>query len=150
MGLDWNPGNRPKAGHEAEFEKLFWRLTSGRCRGREKSVRRFHEISVSPFDTLCAPRVGSDVRATRWAKAEYARLQPDVSEEQWLAGLNGFYVLTLVAPCDGLPRYSNGRPGGYVEPFSFRAQFLRHCLDVIGTELFDQAYEPMLSRELLA
>jgi hypothetical protein len=58
-------------------------------------------------------------------------------------------VLPLVPPCDGLPPYSNGSPGGYVEQFSFRAQFLRDCADDIGEELLSSAYESKLPGDLL-
>ena len=44
--------------------------------------------------------------------------------DEWVESLEGMYVVPLVAPCDGVPRYSNGTVAGYVEPFSFRAQFL--------------------------
>lgn len=138
MGLDWNPGNKPKPGHEEEFDDLFRLLTNGE--EEQFLVDRFHKITISAYETLEAPRVGVDSAATEWARRRYAEQAPDVSEQNFLSELEGYYVLDLVPPCDGLPQYTNG-PAGYVENFSFRAQFLNDCVDIIGTVLMEKAYE---------
>jgi hypothetical protein len=52
-----------------------------------------------------------------------------------------------VPPCDGLPRYTNGSPGGYVERYSFRAQFLQDCEEELGDDLLATAYESKLPDE---
>jgi len=61
--------------------------------------------------------------------------------------MHGFYVLDLVAPCDGVSRYSNGQAGGYVERYSFRGQFLTDCVEIIGSDLLSQAYRSKLPEE---
>ncbi|GAA1814510.1 hypothetical protein GCM10009682_39480 [Luedemannella flava] len=125
MGLDWNPGNKAAPGCEAEFADLFRRLTDPDGDAADDGdVQRFFAISVSAFETLNAPVVGRDPEADAWARQLRRELGRDESEEEFLAGMAGFAVLPLVAPCDGLPRYTNGSPGGYVEQYSFRAQFL--------------------------
>jgi len=51
---------------------------------------------------------------------------------------------------DGLPRYTNGSPGGYVEAYSFRGQFLRDCEGIIGPELLESAYVSKTASETTA
>src|SRR5262245_31792531 len=122
MGLDWLPGNRAKPGFEAEFVDLFHRINApGSAGAGDGLLERFHEISITAFDTLGAPRVGHDPEADEWARQRYRVLtDAEESEAEFLARLEGFAVLPLVPPCDGLPAYSNGSPGGYVEAFTFR------------------------------
>lgn len=144
MGLDWNPGNKPKPGFEREFVDLFYALQGDPSPERTRQEARFREISISAFETLGAPRVGFDSRADAWALEALQRARQPKPESEWLASLKGFYVLDLVPPCHGLPRYSNGSPGGYVERFSFRAQFLADSEEIIGPELLEQAYESKL------
>ncbi len=148
MGLDWNPGNRPKPGHEAEFHKLFKKLAFGNPWRRDKLVARFHEISISAFDTLNAPTVRVDDNATQWAREAYARQKPDMTEEEWLRQMSGYRVLVLVPPCDGLPRYTHG-PLGYVELFSFRGQFLVGCEEIIGEDMVTEGWESKTTEEML-
>lgn len=163
MGLDWNPIGRPKPGHEKEFDELFKLLGDNpvrvgivekirrKLRGfdRDKVSDRWFEIQISPFETLNAPRVGSDPKADEWARQKYQMLPDDEkaekSEEQCLEEVKGYYVLELVPTCDGIPFYSNGGMG-YVELFSFRAQFLvKDCAEVIGPDLLAGAYESCLA-----
>jgi hypothetical protein len=151
VGLDWNPGNKAKAGFEADFTDVLRRLLeSERGAERDTLMGRFQEISVTAFETLRAPRVGHDPDADAWARQVYRRQPRDQSEDDFLRALEGFWVLDLMPPCDGLPRYSNGSPGGYVEAYAFRAQFLRDCADDLGEELFAAAYESKLPDDTLA
>jgi hypothetical protein len=164
MGLDWNPLGKPKPGHEAEFERLFYQLVDLPRRdgttdnvfnlltpeNRETIEARWYEIQISPFETVQAPRVGFDPHADAWARQKYAEQEaPDKSEAEFLAGLQGYYVVALAPPCDGLPLYSNG-PLGYVELFSFRAQFLTDCSDIIAEELLTQCWGSCLAPDLAA
>jgi hypothetical protein len=151
MGLDWLPGNKAKPGFEAEFTDLFGRLDAcGPGGERDALLERFREISASAFETLGAPVVGRDPAADAWARQMYRELdERDQSEDEFLVHMAGFAVLPLVPRCDGLPRYSNGSPGGYVEEYSFRAQFLHDCADDIGADLLDAAYESKLPEDML-
>jgi hypothetical protein len=142
MGLDWNPGPKAKSGCEPEFRELWHKLHSRSCFFRAKKVKRFKEITTTAFDTLRTPRVGFDSAATQWALQEAfpKRQDKSLTEEIFIAQMKGFYVLDLVLPCDGIPRYSNGQAGGYLEPDSFRGQFLKDSEDVIGAALLESAW----------
>jgi len=151
VGLDWNPGNRAKPGCEAEFTDVLRRLlASKRGAKRDTLMARFREISVAAFETLGTPRVGHDPQADAWARQMYHQEKRDESVEDFVRALEGFWVLDLVPPCDGLPRYSNGSPGGYVEAYAFRAQFLDDCAEELGEGLLDAAYESKLPPETVA
>ena len=156
MGLDWNPlAQRQSAGHEAEFDRLYrvlvdlpedvgWiekKLRRWRGIDRDALDRRWREIQITPYETLQAPRVGADPAADVWAISHYSGLpEPKQSEGEFLRKMAGYYVLQLVPRCDGLPWYTNG-PAGYVEPFSFRAQFLGDCQHIIGPATLERCYE---------
>jgi hypothetical protein len=141
MGLDWNPGPKAKPGCETEFEKLWHDLQRKSCLNRPVKVRRFGEITRTAFDTLNAPTVGTDPQATEWAHRQFERrINKALTEEQFVGAMNGFRVLELAPKCDGLPRYTNGSPGGYVEAYAFRGQFLRDCTEIIGEQLVDSAW----------
>ena len=151
MGLDWNPGPKAKPGCEAEFDQLWRKLHGGWCWRRGAKVRRFREITLTAFDTLGAPVVGTDAAATEWARQLFdGRVDKSLTEEQFLRGMSGFRVLALVPRCDGLPRYTNGSPGGYVEAYAFRGQFLRDCTAIIGTELLESAYQSKLPADTVS
>jgi hypothetical protein len=150
MGLDWNPGNKAKPGFEAEFADVFRTIqTTDPGETRNALLDRYHEISITAFETLQAPVVGRDPDADAWARQLLARNGRDEPEDQFLARLAGFAVLPLVPPCDGLPRYTNGSPGGYVEQYSFRAHFLHDCEEELGDDLLADAYESELPDDLL-
>jgi hypothetical protein len=151
MGLDWNPGPKAKPGCEKEFEQLWRKLHSGWCWRRQTKVRRFREITLAAFDTLGAPTVGTDATATEWARQQFdRRVDKSLTEEQFLRGMSGFRVLELVPSCDGLPRYTNGSPGGYVEEYAFRGAFLKDCAEIIGSELLDSAWVSKLPSETVS
>ncbi len=160
MGLDWNPIGKPKPEHEEEFEQLFkllgdstasmtWRERIKRLlRGvdREAAKQRWFEIQISPFETLNAPRVGMDPKADEWARRQFREnAKAGETEEKFLEELRGHYVLALAPPCDGLPLYSNGS-AGYVELFSFRAQFIANdCKEIVGDALLEKCYRSSLA-----
>lgn len=142
MGLDWNPGNKAKPGYETDYARLSKAIEAAESDAQREALReQFFAISISAYETLGAPRVGFDQAADAWARARY-RDNPSMaaSETELLSGLKGFYVVELVPTCDGVPPYSNGTTGGYVEPFSFRGQFLTDCVPVIGERLLEEAH----------
>jgi hypothetical protein len=148
MGYDWNPGPKAKIGFEEEFKNLWMKLHHKSCFFRERKIKRFKEITIEAFETLSVPRVGHDPKANEWVLKQYPnRKDPSISETQWVEQFYGFYVVELVDPCDGLPRYSNGSAGGYVELYSFRGQFLNDCADIIGDELLEAAWNSKLPEE---
>ena len=149
MALDWLPGNKPNKHHEEEFFRLFDAYRS-RTPGHleDDELERYQEISVSAYRTLEAPQVGIDSQATEWIIELYHHQRSDLTVDEWLREYHGFYVIPLVPPCDGVPLYSNGSPGGYVEPFSFRAQLLDSAEHIIGTALLEEAWNSMTTEEM--
>ena len=151
MGLDWNPMGRPKPGHEPEFEAIFRALEGDpQNPARDAWLKRFQSISEPPFATLQAPRVGIDASADEWL----AKRIPDSSKlAEAKEQMHGLYVLDLLPPCDGFPRYSNyaasGGQAGY-ERYTFRAQFLDDAVDVIGENLHADGHQNKLAPELKA
>ena len=159
MGLDWNPLGKPKPGFEQEFEKVFKLLGELpanvgwfeklrlRLKGvdREAIDRRWLEIQITPYETLQAPQVGINPAATEWALLRFAEMEdPKPSKDEFLREMNEYYVLDLVPKCDGIPWYSNGGMG-YVEKFSFRAQFLSDFEHIIGADTLEKCYVSCLA-----
>jgi hypothetical protein len=151
MGLDWNPGPKAKSGFDQEFQELWRKLHAKSCFFRERKKKRFLEITSTAFETLDTPRVGFDPAATEWARKAFPdRKDKSLTEQVFLDRMRGFYVLELVPPCDGLPLYTNGQPSGYVEQYSFRAQFLTlDCKEVVGESLIESAYVSKLPAETI-
>jgi hypothetical protein len=167
MGLDWNPGNKAKPGYEDEAAEIV-RQVSGdnldprdrRPSGagvlsflsgsmpRERLLARFKEITIPAYQTLNAPRVGRDAAADEWARMQHRESGSGQPLDEWMRALDGYYVVALVPPCDGLPVYSHG-PMGYVELYSFRAEFLKGCKDIIGADLLDAAFTVKLPQTFL-
>ncbi|QFT54500.1 hypothetical protein [Microbulbifer sp. THAF38] len=148
MGLDWNPANKAKPGHEEEFKKITKKLLGKVWFGRKRLEQRFEEISISAFETLNTPQVGIDEAATLWAKEKYKGSNQEISEEEFLSRLTGYYVLELSPPCDGIPYYSNSLLG-YVDAYSFRAQLLKDCKEIIGEDLLAKSFEYQQPSELV-
>jgi hypothetical protein len=153
MEFVWNPLGKPKKGSEAEFLRLFKLMRSLRAIDREAINRsaldkRWEQIQVTPYETLNTPRVGTDEAADMWAVARYrAWTDPTQTESEFLQEMKGFYVLQLLPKCDGLPWYSNGGIGD-TELFSFRAQLLRTCEEVIGRTTMERCYKSCLAPAL--
>ena len=150
MEFEWNPLGKPKPGCEAEFLRLFKLMRSLRAIEPDAIIRsaldrRWNEIQVSPYETLLAPRVGIDAAANSWALARFrAWRKPTQTESEFMHEMQGFFVLPLVPRCDGLPVYSNGG-NGHVESFSFRAQLLRDCEEIVGHTTLRQCYRSCLA-----
>lgn len=147
MGLDWHPQSKPKPGCEAEFARLL-----GGADWSEAEQARFDEITVSPHQTLQAPQIGQDAAADAWVREQFKAQHPEMSADELksaLAQAEGFYVLDLVPPCDGLPRYSNASLGT-VEAFCFRGEFLVDGKAVIGERLLKGAFDTKPPAALLA
>jgi hypothetical protein len=157
MGLDWEPFGKPKPGFEAECWTLMGQLTKEKNwlqpspvrhspipagETRESLRERWKAISISPYETLRAPRVGSDPAADAWIRSQYG-IVPNrpVPIDEWVQKYDGFYVLALVPENDGLPLYSNyGLDSWSWERWSFRAQFLTGCRDILGEALLEDAW----------
>lgn len=156
MGLDWKPLNKPKLGKEQEYEAIFLQLTGkakkrssmlsslfrDEQKEREKLSARFFDISIEPYLTLGAPRVGFDESATAWAKSKYdERVEKSQSLEEFLSSMNAYYVVDLVPEHDGIPVYF----ALHAERHVFRGQFLRDCEQILGEDLLEEAYTSQLA-----
>ncbi|MEQ9090093.1 MAG: hypothetical protein RIE52_03340 [Balneola sp.] len=156
MGLDWKPMHKPKPGREQEYEDIFLTLTGkkkqdtsilGKLFGKkEKSqdelLETFFNISIEPYETLEAPRVGFDERATDWAKSKFEqRTDKDQTLEEFLESMDGYYVVDLVPDHDGIPMYITPNDERHI----FRGQFLRDCETIIGEDMLEEAYTSQLA-----
>jgi hypothetical protein len=150
MGLDWDPLAKPKPGNEPEFEQLFKELLI--LENKDKSLwDRWLEITIDPFETLQAPRIGFDAIADQWIAARYpgrSLKKPFLTREKFVKEHHGCYVVELLPPNDGLPIYSNGFYRGWVELHSFRAKFLETCQDVLENELIEASWGHYLAADL--
>jgi hypothetical protein len=162
MGLDWNPLGKPQRGREREFYDLLGRVTVekwlqpspiqqtplpeglDRAAGREyrKGLwAQLEEITISPYETLGAPRVGDNEAADAWIRGKYEKApNKPASIDEWVQKFQGYYVTELLPGHDGFPVYSNWPLGGNWERWSFRAQFFRECEDVLDRPLLDEAW----------
>jgi hypothetical protein len=171
MGLDWVPLPKPKPGYEVEFEELFlqvfkgkkppaldpkWKTLLGLSRppSIESLQEKFFDIpSISPSETLDAPRIGHSAAADQWVRDSYEKgeLRKDLlamPTEQVLKELSGGYLPEVMPLCDGIPVYISG-PGYDAEASWFRGKFLEFCEDVLDKKTFSDAWEHKLPREIL-
>ncbi len=160
MGLDWRPLYKPEPGRERQFERLFnfltgkqeevipiWKKIIGRKpKTKEQLVTEMRSIAISPYKTLDAPQVGISESATIWGVEQY-NLQEEKKGtiEAFLQELEGYYVLELVPPCDGLPCYIAFHDEAHV----FRAEFLKGCEDILGPELITSIHESLMARDTI-
>jgi hypothetical protein len=117
-------------------------------------MERLKELTVNPFETLNAPRIGFDPRANEWARQEYRSPRPNlkreaenVSEEEFLRKLNGFYVVDLIPPCDGVRPGAFGSAGNNPNLLSFRGELFKFCKEIVGEDLVEQAWHSKLADE---
>src|SRR5689334_19894851 len=177
MGLDWIPGRKARPGHDEELrriiETLWWdrlgradraaasrkprRLLaplfdrSERARMANETLRqRYEDISISPLETLDAPRIGVDVAADDWARASHAERDPARPLDDWPGALQGQYVLDLVPACDGIPFYNAGGAGKPIGRISFRAELLKATTIIIGDRLLEACHEVKFAPDLVA
>lgn len=148
MGLDWNPLARPKAGHEREFERILeLDLEALSSQEQRRVIARFQDISEAPYETLNAPRVGVDPAADEWLVQQVTASGGSLATAK--KHMQGYYVLDLLPENPGLPAYfSSGYDG--VDRYTFRGDFLDDVSDLLGEELFDDAFSTMNAAELKA
>jgi hypothetical protein len=97
MGLDWNPGPKPKPEHEQEFRELWRKLHAKSCFLPSRKAKRLQQITITAFETLAIPRVGFDLGADQWALQKLFPNRPDKSltEESFLKSIIGMPVASL-------------------------------------------------------
>ena len=174
MGLDWQPLEKPKPGFEDEFEKIYRHLYDNvpvevpvrkkwgmfRDRDRERAERhaaekamtdRLEVIGVRPWETIGAPCVGRDQAGDEWVLQRYeTRKNKDLTPEQFLENMRGYYVVDLAPDSDGKPVYSNAPIASYCEAYTFRGQFLDSVREWLGNPVVDDAWRNYRAPELVA
>jgi hypothetical protein len=149
VGLDWNPMARARPGHERELTELLAELDDLPEDARERSIARFREISIPPFETVGAPRVGHDAAADAWLLDQLREQGREGEIDAAKAAMKGYWVLDLVPASPGFPVYSSSGYEG-VDRYTFRGKFLDDTESIIGSELLERAYEKMDAPGLLA
>ncbi|WP_353343154.1 hypothetical protein [Litorivita sp. NS0012-18] len=103
------------------------------------------KISVPAYQCLGAPVVGQDAQADAWLSEHIASgaFGEGTDPEALRRDMQGYRVLELLPPSDGLPVYSNGAmPGSGQDRTSFRGAFLEDCKAVVPKALRDRAWQP--------
>jgi hypothetical protein len=153
MGLDWCLLPKARPGFEAEFLSLTAAIEMERDEAnRDVMNNELRKISVSPGETLEAPRVGIDACATEWfvkhckERAEILRRFPDQGLDgpdstYWLKPIeellkdnHGMFVIDLA---DYNKSVITGVMGGNT---SFRGKIIG-CCEFLDERLKEEAYE---------
>ncbi len=150
MSLDWNPLSKPRPGHEEEFLRILsLDLSTLDEEAQDEKVQQFQSITIAPFETLDAPRVGIDDAAEAWlleqARANDAEGRLDDLREDMM----GYPVLDLLPPCPGLPAYGGDGFAG-IDRYTFPGDRVESAAEVIGAELAARARDTMQAEELAA
>ena len=144
MGLDWRPLGKPKAGFEERYNQLFRLIQETdeqQLEGEKKSKKNelldeWSKIQIPSYETIKAPRVGRDNVADDWLKKKYDETDKSISLEEFIQDHSGYYVVELAKELDGVPMYVAMAQDRNV----FRGQFLDDCKDIIGEELYNEAW----------
>lgn len=159
MGLDMRPMGKPKSGFEKRFKEIFEMVTNDKIpqatffeklKGKklptkDELLREWFDNQTESYETLRAPRVGYDEIANNWIKVKYNETEKEISETEFIEQHNGFYVIELSEEKDGVPVYFSIGQDENV----FRGQFLTDCIDLIGEELVEEAWNTKFANETL-
>jgi hypothetical protein len=155
MGLDMRPMGKPKSGFEERFNQIF-RILQGeekqelsfidKLKGQklptqDKLLEEWFSIQIPSYETIKAPKVGRDEEADNWIRQKYLESGKSVSETEFMSEYEGYYVIELAKEKDGVPVYISLQQDENV----FRGQFLRDCIDLIGEDLVNEAWETKLA-----
>lgn len=159
MGLDMRPMGKPKKGFERRFKEIFEMVESNnipranfwdKIRGKniptkDQLIKEWFENQIPTYETIMAPMVGRDLEAEKWLEAKYKELKEKPSYEEFRKLYEGYYVVSLAKKQDGVPCYIALGQDENV----FRGQFITDCIDVIGEDLVNEAWETKLADETL-
>ena len=159
MGLDMRPMGKPKPGFEKRFVEiyemvsknkipqptLFEKLKGKKMPTKDELLQEWFANQITTYETIKAPRVGTDKAAEEWLKERYNQLQQKPSWEEFLKDHQGFYVIELAKEQDGVPVYISLQQDENV----FRGQFLNDCISLIGKDLVHEAWNTKLADEAL-
>lgn len=159
MGLDMLPMGKPQPGFEKRFVEIFEMLTQNKIpqpsfwdklKGkknptREELLEEWQANQIPSYETIKAPRVGRDEEADQWIKNKYNQAEHEMTQEQFVKQYDGYYVIELAKEEDGVPMYISLEQDENV----FRGQFLQDCIDIIGEDLVNEAWETKFANDAL-
>lgn len=153
------PLGKAKPGFEKRFAEIYEMITQNKIPKqsfldkligkkpvtKEDLLQEWFANQVQSYETIKAPRVGRDKEADDWMKARYNEIEEKTSLEEFLLKNEGYYVIELAKEEDGVPVY---RSFGQDENV-FRGQFLQNCIEIIGEDLVNEAWESKLADKTL-
>ena len=159
MGLDMRPMGKPKPGFEKRFVEifemvsqdkipeasLFDKLKGKKLPSKDELLQEWFAGQIQTYETIKAPRVGRDKEADDWIRNKYNELEQKPSLDEFLREHNGHYVIELAKEQDGVPVYIAMGQDENV----FRGQCLSDCVDIIGEDLVNEAWETKLADHTL-
>ena len=160
MGLDWRPMGKPKQGFEERYKQIFNiiqgtekqelsffdKLKGKKNATQDQLLEEWFDNCIESYETIKAPRVGYDVDANEWIKNKYEETDKSILEEEFVKQHLGYYVIQLAKELEGVPVYIAMTQDENV----FRAQFLDDCKELIGEELYNEAWGSKLAPEALS
>ncbi len=155
MGLDMRPMGKPKPGFEKRYHEIFEMISKDnipqpsfldKLKGKKyptknELLQEWLANQIQTYETIKSPRVGRDKEAEEWIVNKYNELQQKPPLEQFLKEYDGYYVIELAKEKDGVPVYIAMGQDENV----FRGQFLQDCIDLIGEDLVNEAWETKLA-----
>lgn len=159
MGLDMRPMGKPKPGFEKRFIDIFEMLTKNivpqpsffdklkgkKYQSKDELLEEWFANQIQTYETIKAPKVGHDKEADEWIIKRYNELEQKPSLEQFLKDHDGYYVIELAKEQDGVPVYIAMGQDKNV----FRGQFLLDCIDLVGEEVVNEAWETKHAEDAL-
>lgn len=159
MGLDMRPMGKPKPGFEKRFVDIFEMVTNNtipqpsfidKLQGKkyptkDELLQEWFANQIQTYETIKAPRVGQDKEADEWLGNKYNELEQKPPLDQFLKEYEGYYVIELAKEQDGVPVYIAMGQDENV----FRGQFLQDCIEIIGEDLVNEAWQTKLADETL-
>jgi hypothetical protein len=159
MGLDMRPMGKPKPGFEKRFVEifemvsqdkipqpsLFDKLKGKKLPSKDELLQEWFAGQIQTYETIKAPKVGSDKEADDWIRNKYNEFEKKPSLDEFLKEHDGYYVIELAKEQDGVPVYIAMGQDENV----FRGQFLSDCVDIIGEDLVNEAWGTKLADETL-
>jgi hypothetical protein len=150
---------KPKPGFEKRFVEIFEMVTKDKIpqptffdklKGKkyptkDELLQEWFANQIPTYETIKAPRVGQDKEADEWIRNKYNELEQKPPLEQFLKEHEGYYVIELAKEQDGVPVYIAMGQDENV----FRGQFLQDCIDLIGEDLVNEAWETKQADEAL-
>lgn len=153
------PMGKPKPGFERRYLEIFEmlsknkipqatfldRLKGKRLPTKEELLKEWLANQIQTYETIRAPRVGRDKEADEWVKKKYSNTDKSVSESEFIKKHDGYYVIELAKETDGVPVYIAYQQDENV----FRGQFMQDCVDLIGEDLVNEAWDTKLAEATL-